>query len=117
MSAPTTSRIERDDEPPRPSLGIALNGGGARAHAGSWGFMRAMHHLGLLSEATHISGVSGSGWTVAHLAYSSDPLDEVLTTSRLPTPASALPDYSSKEGRAELEIMPWGRQYFLSMLF
>uniref|UniRef100_A0A6T0DNZ2 Uncharacterized protein n=1 Tax=Emiliania huxleyi TaxID=2903 RepID=A0A6T0DNZ2_EMIHU len=109
MSAPTTSRIERDDEPPRPSLGIALNGGGARAHAGSWGFMRAMHHLGLLSEATHISGVSGSGWTVAHLAYSSDPLDEVLTTSRLPTPASALPDYSSKEGRAELEIMPWGR--------
>jgi len=109
MSAPTTSRIERDDEPPRPSLGIALNGGGARAHAGSWGFMRAMHHLGLLSEATHISGVSGSGWTVAHLAYSTDPLDEVLTTSRLPTPSSALPDYSSKEGREELEIMPWGR--------
>ena len=93
-----------------PDFGIALNGGGSRALCCSWGYLRALHHMGILNKAAYISGVSGSGWGLVHLSYSPVPLDEVLTMQRLPSPPESIPDYKADgQVRADLDVMPWGR--------
>ena len=51
------------NEAGRPSLsgglGIALNGGGLRAPIVASGFLRGLHHIGVLEKASHVSGISG----------------------------------------------------------
>ena len=64
-----TSRYEYkwpEDELPelagRASLGFGFSGGGSRAFVFSTGYGRALHELGLMSEAKYTSSVSGGSW-------------------------------------------------------
>lgn len=48
----------------RPSLCVALSGGGIRAGATALGVLQGLHLHGLLKEATYVASVSGGGYPV-----------------------------------------------------
>lgn len=52
-----------------PRIGLALSGGGYRATAFGLGCLRALHDLGLLSQITVVSGISGGSLLAAMWAY------------------------------------------------
>ena len=53
----------------RPSFGIAFSGGGTRSAAASLGELRALHDLGWLARARHISANSGGSWAAVPYTY------------------------------------------------
>lgn len=55
------------------SVGLALSGGGSRAIAFHLGCLRALHHLGILTKVTVLSGVSGGSVIAALWAYHDEP--------------------------------------------
>lgn len=54
--------------PDRPFVGLALSGGGARAAVFAAAGMEALHARGLLAQVTHVSSVSGGGFSASYLA-------------------------------------------------
>eukprot|EP00878_Enallax_costatus_P001973 GHUV01002137.1.p1 GENE.GHUV01002137.1~~GHUV01002137.1.p1 ORF type:complete len:169 (+),score=19.58 GHUV01002137.1:1223-1729(+) len=76
----------------RPSLGIAISGGGWRAAALAYGWLRALHLMNITHKAQYISANSGATWVTTPYAYTKTPLNRFfspyfephnLTTSRL----------------------------------
>jgi NTE family protein len=59
----------------RPTIGLALSGGGSRAIAFHLGCLRALHDRGILDRVTVLSGVSGGSVIAALYAYSDDSFD------------------------------------------
>ena len=53
----------------RPSIGVAISGGGFRAAAFGLGCLRALHDTGLLLDVSVISGISGGSLLAALYAY------------------------------------------------
>lgn len=60
----------------RPSIGVAISGGGFRATAFGLGCLRALHDRGILDRVTVISGVSGGSLAGALWAYGPPNFDE-----------------------------------------
>ena len=69
--------------PPSGTFGIALSGGGTRSLSCSSGFLRGLKAVGVLDNASHISGVSGGGWATAGYTYAQGiPQEKVLLMDR-----------------------------------
>ena len=60
----------------RPSFGIAFSGGGTRSASASLGELRALHELGWLRHARHISSNSGGSWITVPYTYLPLAIDE-----------------------------------------
>ncbi|MGJ8610375.1 MAG: patatin-like phospholipase family protein [Octadecabacter sp.] len=59
--------------PTDPFVGVALSGGGARAAVFAAAGLRALDEKGLLDQVTHVSSVSGGGFTAAYWALNPQP--------------------------------------------
>lgn len=68
------------DEEPRgdykPTIGLALSGGGSRAIAFHLGCLRALNDRGILSKTRVISSISGGSVIAALYAYGDEPFEE-----------------------------------------
>ena len=53
----------------RPSFGVAFSGGGTRSAAASLGQLRALHELGWLRRARHVTSNSGGSWAIMPYIY------------------------------------------------
>jgi len=60
----------------RPSFGIAFSGGGTRSATASLGELRALHRLGWLKRARHLSANSGGSWATVPYTYLPRAIDE-----------------------------------------
>jgi hypothetical protein len=60
----------------RPSFGIAFSGGGTRSATASLGELRALHKLGWLPLARHISANSGGSWAAVPYTYLPSSIDD-----------------------------------------
>lgn len=78
----------------KPSLGIAISGGGWRAAALGYGWLRAMHLMNITTSAQYLSTTSAGAWAAVPYAYTAAPLNRFfspyfepnnLTTARLST--------------------------------
>jgi len=57
----------------KPSLGVAVSGGGYRATTTGLGLLRALNSRGLLKRARYLSANSGGSWLVGALSYTQVP--------------------------------------------
>ncbi len=64
-------------KPPKPTMGLALSGGGLRAVAFHLGTLRALEDVGLLDHIDVISGVSGGSLMTGIVGYSQDAFSEL----------------------------------------
>lgn len=78
--------------PPRPATyGIALSGGGCRSLSCCSGLLRGLNAEGILTVASHVSGVSGGGWATMVYTYAQGlTRDEVLIQPRAFIPPADL---------------------------
>ncbi|GLI69462.1 hypothetical protein VaNZ11_014078 [Volvox africanus] len=53
-------------------LAVCIGGGGFRATTLALGWMRALHHMGLLDQVRYLSTISGSSWMGAALCFQKD---------------------------------------------
>jgi len=60
----------------RPSFGVAFSGGGTRSAAASLGQLRALHELGWLRRARHVTSNSGGSWAIMPYIYLPLAIDE-----------------------------------------
>lgn len=93
------SQVEAGGPSPSGGLGIALNGGGLRAPIVASGFLRGLHHIGVLEKASHVSGISGGSIAAAIVSYSPTDLNDLLAMDRLPSPPGSIPDYQNGQGK------------------
>lgn len=93
------SQVEAGAPSPSGGLGIALNGGGLRAPIVASGFLRGLHHIGVLEKASHVSGISGGSIAAAIVSYSPTDLIDLLAMDRLPSPPGSIPDYQNGQGK------------------
>lgn len=60
-----------------PNVGLCLSGGGTRSFCASIGYLRGLHHLGLLDRVRYIGAVSGGSWaTVPYSFWERGPADD-----------------------------------------
>ena len=72
------------------TTGICFSGGGTRSCAASFGYLRGLRRLGILSSIDYITGVSGGSWAVVIYKFARSSIDEdtLLDTSRALIPKS-----------------------------
>jgi len=65
--------------------GLCISGGGSRSAAAALGLLRALHHLGLLSNLDAISSVSGGSWAAAIYMFSNMTESQLLGAGTEPS--------------------------------
>ena len=53
-------------------IGMTLSGGGDRSYTASIGYLAAMHELDIMTQLTHIVGVSGGSWATTVYSFYQD---------------------------------------------
>ena len=76
---------------PSSTTGICFSGGGTRSCAASFGYLRGLRRLGILSSIDYITGVSGGSWAVVIYKFARGSIDEdtLLDTGRALIPRSS----------------------------